>query len=134
MRCWRVLVLLAAGAVVTGGCASRTSPPASPPGSGSVRADRGAARFTATAYCRGSVTATGTRPDRRTLAADPSVLPMGTRVQLTGLQSRYNGVYTVGDTGAQIKGRRIDLYMPNCGEAIAFGRRSVRVAVMPRER
>ena len=85
---------------------------------------------TATAYCTGSVTATGARPTEKTVAADPAVLPMGSRIRLAGLEKRYNRVYTVMDTGASIRGRRIDLYMRDCREAIAFGRRSARVSVL----
>lgn len=86
--------------------------------------------FTATAYCTGTITATGTKPNERTVAADPDVLPMGSRIRLSGLEKRYNRAYVVGDTGGQIRGRRIDLYMRDCSEAIAFGRRSVEVFVL----
>jgi 3D (Asp-Asp-Asp) domain-containing protein len=87
--------------------------------------------FTATAYCTGTVTATGARPrEQMTVAADPAVLPMGSRIRLSGLDRRYNRVYTVMDTGSKIRGRRIDLYMRNCREAIAFGRRAARVSVL----
>jgi 3D (Asp-Asp-Asp) domain-containing protein len=85
---------------------------------------------TATAYCTGRVTATGTTPNETTIAADPSVLPMGSRIRLSGLAKRYNRVYTVRDTGSAIRGRRIDLYMRDCREAVAFGRRSARVAIL----
>lgn len=86
--------------------------------------------FTATAYCTGSTTATGTKPNEQTIAADPDVLPMGSRIRLSGLEKRYNRTYVVGDTGGRIRGRRLDLYMRNCKEAIAFGRRSVRVSIL----
>jgi 3D (Asp-Asp-Asp) domain-containing protein len=60
------------------------------------------------------------------VAADPAVLPQGTviRVERAG---RYDGVYRVLDTGANIRGRRLDLFMRNCREAIRFGRRDVGV-------
>lgn len=91
------------------------------------------ATYVATAYCQGTITATGTRPDDRTIAADPDVLPMGARIRVSGLDAqfkRFNRVYQVADTGANIQGRRLDIYMPDCDTAIAFGRRTVRVSVI----
>jgi 3D (Asp-Asp-Asp) domain-containing protein len=86
--------------------------------------------FTATAYCTGKVTATGTTPTDKTVAADPAVLPMGSRIRLTGLAERYDGIYVVRDTGSSVRGRRIDLYIRDCREAVRFGRRSVRVSIL----
>jgi 3D (Asp-Asp-Asp) domain-containing protein len=72
----------------------------------------------------------GTRPADGVVAADPSFLPMGSRIRLAGLDGRYSGVYTVMDTGSRIRGRRVDLYMRNCHEAVKFGRRPARVSVL----
>ena len=94
------------------------------------RTATGSSAFTATAYCKGTITATGTKPNPRSIAADPRVLPMGTRIKLTGVDDRYSGVYTVRDTGSSIRGRRLDLYIRDCREAVRFGRRSVRVSVL----
>jgi 3D (Asp-Asp-Asp) domain-containing protein len=58
------------------------------------------------------------------------VLPLGTRIRISGLNDRYNGLYVVMDTGARIRRRRIDLYMKDCREAVKFGRRTARVAVV----
>jgi 3D (Asp-Asp-Asp) domain-containing protein len=87
-------------------------------------------RVTATAYCKGTVTATGTKPAPGIIAADPAVLPFGTRIRLTGLDARYNGVYTVRDTGSSIRGHRIDLFMRDCSEAVRFGRRAATAAIL----
>jgi 3D (Asp-Asp-Asp) domain-containing protein len=89
----------------------------------------GGTPFTATAYCRGDVTASGTKPAKGIVAADPSALPMGSRIRLSGLD-RYDGLYVVEDTGSSIRGRRIDLYIRNCREATRFGRRRVTVFVV----
>ena len=86
--------------------------------------------FTATAYCTGSVTAAGTKPTNKTVAADPAVLPLGSRIRLAGLGNRYDGVYLVADTGANIRGRRLDLYIRDCHEAVRFGRRSATVSIL----
>jgi 3D (Asp-Asp-Asp) domain-containing protein len=87
-------------------------------------------RVTATAYCKGTLTATGTKPAPGIIAADPAVLPFGTKIRLTGLDARYNGVYTVRDTGASIRGHRIDVFMRDCNEAVRFGRRAATVAIV----
>jgi hypothetical protein len=44
--------------------------------------------------------------------------------------ARYNGVYTVMDTGPKVQGRLLDLYMWSCHEALRFGRRQVQVTVL----
>jgi 3D (Asp-Asp-Asp) domain-containing protein len=86
--------------------------------------------FTATAYCTGAVTASGALVARGGVAADPKVLPLGTVIRVERLGEAYDGTYTVTDTGPSVRGRRIDLYVPNCREAKIFGRRSARVAVV----
>ena len=118
-------MLAMVAALVAAGCAEHARPtaPAPPPSAGS-------ATFTATAYCTGTRTATGARPNEAIIAADPAVLPMGSKVRVSGLRQPYNRVYTVGDTGANIRGRRIDLYMQDCSEAKNFGRRSARVSLV----
>jgi 3D (Asp-Asp-Asp) domain-containing protein len=62
------------------------------------------------------------------IAADPSVLPLGTVVHLRA--GRYTGTYTVMDTGGRIKGRRVDVYVESHREAIEFGRRQVKLKVL----
>jgi 3D (Asp-Asp-Asp) domain-containing protein len=122
---WRAIVV--ATVLIAAACGGRSRPRTSDAGR---RPAGQAVLFTATAYCTGTITATGTRPNERTVAADPKVLPMGSRIRLSGLAKRYNRAYVVGDTGGLIRGRRIDLYMRDCQEAIAFGRRSVEVLVL----
>ena len=85
--------------------------------------------FTVTAYCAGTTTAAGTRVAEGVVAADPRVLPLGTVIRLAGLDGRYNGTYTVMDTGPKVRGRHLDLYLRDCAEAVRFGRRSGRVSV-----
>jgi 3D (Asp-Asp-Asp) domain-containing protein len=86
--------------------------------------------FDATAYCKGDVTAAGTSAQRGVAAADPGLLPVGSVVHIDSLGPKYNGIYTVMDTGPAVAGREIDLYMWNCNEALAFGRRSVALTVL----
>jgi 3D (Asp-Asp-Asp) domain-containing protein len=87
-------------------------------------------RFHATAYCKGTTTASGTTVRTGIAAADPLLLPVGSVIQVDSLSPRYNGIYTVMDTGPAVQGREIDIYMWNCGEALDFGRRSIAINVL----
>ena len=89
-------------------------------------ANRGS--FTATAYCLQGRTALGHGVRRGIIAADPRVLRLGSRVNLGA--GAYSGQYLVSDTGGGIKGRRIDIWVPNCAEARRFGRRTVQIGVL----
>jgi 3D (Asp-Asp-Asp) domain-containing protein len=86
-------------------------------------------RFEATAYSIEGKTAAGTRSREGVVAADPDVLPLGSRIRVEGAGS-YSGVYVVQDTGRAIKGREIDLYLDNDAEAKRFGRKTVEVEVL----
>jgi 3D (Asp-Asp-Asp) domain-containing protein len=83
--------------------------------------------MTATAYCRKGETDDGVHTVRGIVAADPRVLPMGSRVRVSGL-GRKAQTFVVADTGSAVKGRRIDIFMPSCRAARRFGRRPVVVA------
>jgi 3D (Asp-Asp-Asp) domain-containing protein len=86
-------------------------------------------RFSATAYCKGEVTASGVWPRTGVAAADPALLPVGSVIQVVD-EPAYTGIYTILDTGPLVKGRHIDLYMWSCYEALAFGRRAIDVTVL----
>ena len=87
-------------------------------------------RFEATAYCKGQTTAAGVRVRAGIAAADPKLLPLGSIIEVDGVPDRLKGIYTVLDTGPLIQGRKIDLYMWSCFEALDFGRRDVTVTVL----
>ena len=86
--------------------------------------------FSATAYCKGMTTASGVPVQTGIVAADPELLPVGTVVDIDGLPVRYNGVYSVLDTGPAVQGREIDVYMWSCNEALSFGRRPVHLTIL----
>ena len=86
--------------------------------------------FAATAYCKGTKTASGTAPRTGVAAADPALLPVGSVVNVTTDTAKYNGIYTVMDTGPKVQGRHLDLYMWSCYEALDFGRKAVQVTVL----
>ena len=86
--------------------------------------------FSATAYCKGLQTSTGVAVQRGIAAADPTVLPLGSVLSVDANDLRYNGIYTVLDTGPQVRGRELDLYLWSCTEAVRFGRRSVKLTLL----
>ncbi|KHE67193.1 3D domain-containing protein [Halobacillus sp. BBL2006] len=84
-----------------------------------------------TAFCTGcsGVTATGidlrANPNQKVIAVDPDVIPLGSKVYVEGY-----GTAIAGDTGGAINGNRIDVFMPDREDALAFGRKSVKVQVL----
>jgi len=88
--------------------------------------------WTVTAYCpcrkccgpraRG-VTASGTRADHR-LVAGPPEIPFGAIVSVPGY-----GLVRCEDRGGAIRGRRLDVLMPDHAEALAWGVRHVQCVV-----
>ncbi|MDQ2937179.1 MAG: 3D domain-containing protein [Acidobacteriota bacterium] len=87
-----------------------------------------ATQYVATAYSLKGRTASGRMVSKGLIAADPSHLPLGSRVRLDA--GGYSGEYLVADTGGAIKGRRIDIWIPTTREALQFGRRAVKVTVL----
>ena len=95
----------------------------------------------ASAYCDSkNRTATGTRVHPGTIAVDPNIIPLRSRVRIfirhTGdwigrfvhLQSQHIN-YKAEDTGGMIKGARIDLWKPSCSDAVSWGMRRVDVVI-----
>lgn len=82
--------------------------------------------FEATAYTwTGNRTASSTWPAVGTVAVDPKVIPLGTKLYIEGY-----GPAVALDTGGDIQGQIIDLYMDSYQECIEWGRRQVEVRVM----
>jgi 3D (Asp-Asp-Asp) domain-containing protein len=86
-------------------------------------------RMTATAYCDRGQTDGGIRAQRGVAAADPRLLPLGSTIRVSGLGPKTQ-VYLVADTGAAVKGRHIDIFMPSCRTAKRFGKKRVTVRVL----
>lgn len=86
--------------------------------------------FSATAYCKGITTASGVPAQSGVAAADPELLPVGSVVEIDSLPQKYNGIYTVMDTGPSVQGRHVDVYMWSCIEALQFGRRPIHLTVL----
>ena len=87
-----------------------------------------ATNYVATAYSLRGKTASGRMVAKGLIAADPRVLPLGSRVRLE--VPGYHGEYLVADTGGMIRGRRIDIWIPSSREAMRFGRRTVKLTVL----
>jgi len=87
-------------------------------------------QFKATAYCKGQTTASGVAARSGVVAADESLLPVGSVIQADFAMPEYNGVYTVMDTGPEVQGRELDVYMWSCFEALRFGRQDVHIVVL----
>ncbi|NLF80004.1 MAG: DUF348 domain-containing protein [Clostridia bacterium] len=80
----------------------------------------------ATAYTwTGNTTATGTWPKVGTIAVDPDIIPLGTKVYVAGY-----GFAVAEDTGGAINDYIIDLYMDTENQCISWGRRQVTVYML----
>jgi len=63
--------------------------------------------FEATAYSITGTTASGSQARRGIVAADRTVLPLGSRIRVHDAGA-YSGEYTVADTGPAVNGREIE--------------------------
>lgn len=84
----------------------------------------------ATAYTGDTITATGTTPTYNpdgisTIAVDPTIIPLGSRVYIPGY-----GEAIASDTGLAIKGNKIDLFLNSEKECIDFGKQNVTLYVL----
>lgn len=87
----------------------------------------------ATAYTHtGYRTASMTYPKVGTVAVDPRVIPLGSKLYIESAdgESWIYGYAVAEDTGGLIKGGRIDLFMETEEECICFGVRDARVYVL----
>ncbi|MEY8444527.1 3D domain-containing protein [Lactococcus ileimucosae] len=85
----------------------------------------------ATAYASdnglGFITATGINLhlNPMCIAVDPSVIPLGTMVEVPGY-----GIAIAGDTGGAIVGNIIDVHFPTTAQAQAWGRKTLQINVL----
>lgn len=76
-------------------------------------------------------TCLGRTPTVGTVAVDPRVIPLGTRMYIETVDGSYvYGECFAGDTGGAIKGNRVDLFMASRAQALSFGSRQVRVYIL----
>jgi 3D (Asp-Asp-Asp) domain-containing protein len=78
----------------------------------------------ATGYAIGGTTSTGLPVGWGTVAVDPSVIPLGTRITIPGY-----GEGVAADTGSAVQAATVDLWFPTVRQALAWGRRVVTVTL-----
>ena len=61
----------------------------------------------------------------RTVAVDPTVIPLGTKLHIEGV-----GVRIAEDTGRKIKGKKLDLFLSSMGDCTRFGVRARQVYIL----
>ena len=97
--------------------------------------------FTATAYCPheccngkwAGKTATGKDMDYYTsrniniVAVDPEIIPLGTKIQYQGKE------YLAADVGRLIKGKKIDVLLPDHKSTIIFGKKTNQAVTIIKE-
>ncbi len=95
---------------------------------GGQRLDFREARYMqATAYTyTGFRTATGQNPAVGMVAVDPDVIPLGTKMYIEGY-----GYAWAADTGGAVNGDIIDLFMEEYSQCVKWGRRNVKVYILP---
>lgn len=100
----------------------------------SEKSGKKAVTVSATAYtanCEGcsGTTKTGidlkANPDKKVIAVDPTVIPLGSKVHVEGY-----GVAIAGDIGGGIKGKEIDIFVPTKEQALQWGRQEVEVKIL----
>lgn len=65
-----------------------------------------------------------------TIAAPPSI-PFGTKIYIPYFKDKPNGgIFVVKDRGAAIKEGRLDIYMEDLQEALAFGKRQLNITIL----
>ena len=96
-------------------------------------AESGLQRIVVTGYCScplccgpnaNGLTASGTKAQLGTMAADPAIFPFGTQLNVPGY-----GDGVVEDTDPRVKGYHIDVWFPSHAAAKAWGTREMYVAL-----
>ncbi len=78
-------------------------------------------------------TAYGLTPQYGIVAVDPKVIPLGTKLYIESSDGGKSWVYgycIAGDTGAAIKGNKVDLCFNTRAECIRFGRKTATVYIL----
>lgn len=84
-----------------------------------------------TAYCLKGTTRRGRYVRPGIVAADPRVFPLSRFIDVF-VDGDYYGRFLVDDTGSNIKGSRLDVWMASCQDAIRFGRVKGTAVLVPK--
>ena len=111
----------------TGGASPAPITPDTPSGNSMTVSTTGYSSDGADGMTPGHITATGIDlwVNPMCVAVDPSVIPLGSMVEVPGY-----GIAIAGDTGGAIKGYKVDLHFKTTKEAINWGRRTVTIKVL----
>jgi 3D (Asp-Asp-Asp) domain-containing protein len=90
----------------------------------SAPASNGHLTVSSTGYCLRGATATGMQTGWGTVAVDPAVIPLGTKMFVPGY-----GDGVAADTGGAVRGNMIDLWFPTCEQALQWGHRTVTITL-----
>ena len=109
---------------------SELNAPVIPSGSTNIGTSIKTFTMESTAYYGHTITAMGSKPVRNpngisTVAVDPNVIPLGSKVYVSGY-----GVAIAADTGGAIKGNIIDVFLNSYEECMNWGRREVTVQLL----
>lgn len=102
-----------------GGGSPAPPPPPPPPASGTKMT------VFSTGYCLQGTTATGIPTGWGVVAVDPAVIPLGTRMLIPGY-----GEGVAADTGGAVRGATIDVWFPECSQALAWGQKYVTITLL----
>lgn len=83
-----------------------------------------------TSYCLKGKTRQGRYVRPGIIAADPRFFPLSRHVEVY-VGREFYGRFLVDDTGGKIKGNRLDVWMPDCREAVRFGVRRGTAVLVP---
>lgn len=78
------------------------------------------------AYCLYGYTSTGSYVKNGTIAVDPDIIPMGSKIYVPGY-----GWGKASDCGGAIQGNIIDIWMPSYNECINWGNQSLTITIIP---
>lgn len=108
---------------VSGGA---TPSPVSAPAPAPIGPPAAGTRMTvsSTGYCLRGRTATGIPTGWGVVAVDPAVIPLGTRMTIPGY-----GEGVAADTGSAVRGAMIDVWFPECSQALEWGRKVVTITI-----
>jgi 3D (Asp-Asp-Asp) domain-containing protein len=102
-----------------GGSPAPAPAPPPPPASGTKMT------VFSTGYCLRGTTATGIPTGWGVVAVDPAVIPLGTRMIIPGY-----GEGVAADTGGAVRGATIDVWFPECSQALAWGQKYVTITLL----
>ena len=74
------------------------------------------------------ITASGKKASQGTVAVDPKVIPLGSRLKIEGFDDT---IFRAEDTGRAIKKNRIDIWHASHRSALIYGKKQLTITVLP---